>query len=417
MALRIIPLNKQASAVSLFAIEAFLLATVFFLPFSKSITEATLITALVLWALRKFPCGETFPSVGVCNIAYAAFLAMALLGLLHVPAADRPLVIRGFFKWLKYLGTFFMCAEVFREPARRNRVLGMFIGTLALVCVNGWIQMYTGEDIVKGYSAWIPGRFLRMQGAFSSPNDLAAFLLMGLPLVFALWLREERWSAAKIVFIALSVFLGVSFIATLSRGAFLSLFASCLFFAAWKRPRALLVVLAAAAVPLAFSPMLRHNFLWSLNPDDITVSSRLHFWGVTWDMIRARPFLGHGINRYYRLLTDFAPGAGAFRGYAHNCYLQIWSETGLAGLLVFLVPVGSFLRETALKAREKTSRISAEQALHVGLLATLVQSAVDTNLYALQAAFLFWIFWGISWSQRQKSPCNRSSPARKAASE
>ncbi|MBI4446801.1 MAG: O-antigen ligase family protein [Acidobacteria bacterium] len=69
---------------------------------------------------------------------------------------------------------------------------------------------------------------------------------------------------------------------------------------------------------------------------------------ITWDMIKAAPWLGHGLQTfgndffYHRAGTPVGqsvtliPQPGAFRE-VHNEYLQIWEELGAIGLLFFLL--------------------------------------------------------------------------------
>ena len=91
------------------------------------------------------------------------------------------------------------------------------------------------------------------------------------------------------------------------------------------------------------------------------------------------------------LFPNFAPAGATYRGYAHNCFLQLGAEVGLLGLGAFLVPVLAVAwREGAAGGVWRGPR----EALFWGLVAFLIQSAFDTNLYAFQAAHAFWIAWG-----------------------
>jgi len=83
--------------------------------------------------------------------------------------------------------------------------------------------------------------------------------------------------------------------------------------------------------------------------------------------------------------------------YAHNCYLQIAAETGIFSLIAFLwsiwVLIASSLKDAG---RRKEGFVKAVQlGLLAGLVAYLLQSAVETNLYALQLAILFYYFLGL----------------------
>src|SRR3989338_6521568 len=93
-------LGPKLSRVSWLFIESFSLAALFFLPFSKSVSEITLLVALVLWALRKWPWDERFPTIKPFAAAYILFLIFAVLSLIHVPYEHWDTALRGIWKWI-----------------------------------------------------------------------------------------------------------------------------------------------------------------------------------------------------------------------------------------------------------------------------------------------------------------------------
>ncbi len=188
-------LGPRLSAVSWFFIELFSLVALFFLPFSKSVSDIAIIIALSLWFLRKIPWDEKFPSIRPCNASYGVFLVLVLLSLFRVPSADLAIGLRGLFKWLKFLGIFFMFFEYARDKGRVGRLVAVFLASTALLCLNGFYQMSFGHDLIKHYSVDAPGRFVRMQSSLGSPNGLACFLIAALPVVFYLWLKHGKWDA------------------------------------------------------------------------------------------------------------------------------------------------------------------------------------------------------------------------------
>ena len=394
MKLSILRLSPGLSGVSWFFIELFLALCLFALPLSKSVAEISLIVALVLWALRKWPWDEPFPRAGIANAAYAAFLGAVLLSFVNVPPELFLTAARGFFKWFKYVAAFFMCAEAAGDPKRLRRLVSVFLLSMALVTANGGWQAWSGRDLVQGNSFNVPGRFARLSSSFPSPNDLAAFLLLALPLSLERVLAAAR-RGPKALYAALFAVLLAAFFMTLSRAAFLGLVVSSVFFLAFTPRRKWIVpALLVLAAVIFSSETLRVNFIESLDPRDITIGERLRYWQTAWRMVLEHPFIGNGVNLFYSRFPDFAPAGETVRGYAHNCYLQMWSEIGVLGLAAFLAPLAAsglaFLRELRRKAG-----FGPKEALFVGLTGFLLQGGADTNLYALQAAILFWVFWGL----------------------
>ena len=383
-------LETRLSRVSWFSIELFAAVSIFFLPFSKSAAEISAFVALIIWLLRKFPWDEPFPHPRLFKWSYFALLALTLASSVMVPPELRLTALRGSFKALKYICLFFMCAELFADAKTARRLAGVFLLSVACAAANGYWQMFTGVDLFKGHVADVPGRFVRMKGAFSAPNGLAAFLLMGLPVIFERWWRRARWDAAAAAWVFCLIACGVAFIATLSRGAFIGLGAAVLGYALVRRDRKVWVVIVAAAVPLLLSGVLRENFLSSMHGGNQTVLERFRFWSTALSMVQHHPVLGIGANLFTARFGEFAPAAEVYRGYAHNSYLQMTAEIGAAGLAAFLIPVGVVFW----KYSRRATAFGPREALAVGLVAFLVQAFFDTHFYSMQTAHLFWMAWG-----------------------
>jgi O-antigen ligase len=404
MTFKRLALGPRLSALSWFFIELFALLAVFLLPFSKSAAEVGITVALVLWALRKFPWNERFPDLPPCNVSYWLFLFFIVLSLYRIPPERLWDGFRGFVKWFQYLGIFFMGLDLFRDTKRSGRFAGAFFLSASALCLNGFYQLWTGRDLVKHYTADMPGRFTRMQSSLGSPNDLAAFLLVLLPIAFFWWWNEKKWSLKSALFVFVLVLAGLAFILTLSRSGFLALALAVVLYALVMRKKAVILPLAAALGALLLSGPLRYNFFGSLTFRDITIGERLRFWGETWELIKEHPFLGGGVNTFYDRFAAAATAGETFRGYAHNCYLQMWSEVGMLGLLAFLAPPVLILSRRLFRAAREKEPFALHHALWIACLAFFIQSFFDTNFYGLQTSMLFWFFWALFASHAPPVP-------------
>ena len=80
--------------------------------------------------------------------------------------------------------------------------------------------------------------------------------------------------------------------------------------------------------------------------------------------------------------------------YAHNCFLQIWAESGIFSLLSFLLFVG-YVFYKSIKAGlriPKSLNFFLLTGMSAGLLGFLVHSFFEVHLYSFQLSFLFWTF-------------------------
>ncbi len=123
----------------------------------------------------------------------------------------------------------------------------------------------------------------------------------------------------------------------------------------------------------SFVPFVGAGDVRSIEVTDANYASleRLAFWRAAADMWRDRPWLGIGIGNYQVAYPRFSlPKWRMALGHAHNYYLNIAAETGLVGLLAYLVLWGTALWQTAWAAR--TARDPYVKALALGALGALV---------------------------------------------
>ena len=110
-------------------------------------------------------------------------------------------------------------------------------------------------------------------------------------------------------------------------------------------------------------------------------------------MIKENPFLGKGIGTFMDYFPKYTQNLGA--QYAHNCFLQIWAETGIFSLLSFLLFAGSILlRGIRYLWTVPVRGFPFLIGLISSFFAFLVGSFFETHLYSLQLSVLFWFIGG-----------------------
>jgi O-antigen ligase len=203
-----------------------------------------------------------------------------------------------------------------------------------------------------------------------------------------------------------AVLAGLALLLSLSRGAWLGAALATMVMVAlwnWKRVALLLFLALVAATGMAlvggqaltiFSFALERStgFLSYLTfgdvrgvvptPETWALIERLAHWQVAWEMFADHPWLGVGIGNYAAAYPSYAlPFWEDPLGHAHNYYLNILAETGLAGLAAYLaLVVGTFW----LAWRSWTVTRGFWRAVAVGALGLLVAFSVHSlfdNLY------------------------------------
>jgi putative inorganic carbon (HCO3(-)) transporter len=214
----------------------------------------------------------------------------------------------------------------------------------------------------------------RAIGTFILPGELAGYLIIFLPIAFAVArvstdarLRALAWSALAIGALAFAL--------TLSRAGWMGLAAAIAFYlfvgGHVRRRYAPFILLGGLAAVLIFFNA-RHN------PSENY--TRLSIWQAGIEIVRRFPLTGVGpfdFARIYPLVRLPDGDAAAF--HAHSFLLTIFAEMGLIGLLAVLFAWWRFVVEL-LKRLRGASPANATIALAVaaGLVGTWVQGLIDT---------------------------------------
>ena len=139
----------------------------------------------------------------------------------------------------------------------------------------------------------------------------------------------------------------------------------------------LLFVVAATAAASASIYCFSSVVLGALGRDP-TLTGRTEIWAVLLESVRKRPLLGYGFCAFWQGLNGES-GAVIHRfhwtfGYAHNGYLEICLQLGLAGLAIFLATLAKALRDAWVCTRMDPS---GRYDWYVGIVLLMLIQNVD----------------------------------------
>ncbi|MFH1768867.1 MAG: hypothetical protein ABH858_06885, partial [Candidatus Omnitrophota bacterium] len=80
--------------------------------------------------------------------------------------------------------------------------------------------------------------------------------------------------------------------------------------------------------------------------------------------------------------------------------LQIWAETGLLGILSWLIIIFWFIKNNLINLGDKNDY---RLGLFLSGIAFLLHNIIDYGFFIPQAAFLWWIVLGLSMSAYEKA--------------
>lgn len=332
------------------------------------------------------------------------YLFLALLGLGAVtsvlPRASLP-------EFLLHLGGLGLLVLLYSTLTRRQRMeqllLALFVAA-TLAAAVGIAGYSVGLPMESG---WVdeeaqPEIAARAYAPFGNPNVLAEYLVFMFPFTLVLlWNQSDRWRQGLFLGGALVQLLCLGL--TFARTGWVALAAVALVFALLVDRRLLWLGAAGAVAALPLLPragVLLGRLASIFTMEDTSALHRLAVWQDTWNMIGNFWITGVGLgHRAYRMVYHyFALERIRFPFHSHNNYLQLVAETGVFGLLAFLVYLGSVAR--SLWRRWQAAEDPFLRSLLGGLLAALAGILVfgffETVLYLPKIIILFWIIMGMA---------------------
>lgn len=310
-------------------------------------------------------------------------------------------------KWLGKILLFYFSYFIFRKKNPKILLKFLILSTF-LVSINGIFQQINGTGFIRGYSLIkVPCyNFSAMCSTFNHYNGLASFLVIMFFINFGICLEKINNSKKTgISFSDILYYLNIILITycismTYSRGGWISLLIGFLIMIAIiscmnKNSRPLIlssVFLILFIVALFFASPLRERLLFIFKGGD---ASRLGTWKTALTMFKESPLLGKGIGTYMNYLPRYTD-VRSYQ-YAHNSYLQLLVETGILGLIAFLLILIQWLKNSLnFIMHNKENYIFL--GIFCGLCAFLIHSFFDNQLFSLKLATLFWLLLGLSSS-------------------
>lgn len=352
-----------------------------------------LIFLTLIWFLRSYQQGSlTFKRTDL-DFPFLLFLLVALLSLLKSvnlhASLDSLLVVLGYFLFYWLVVNHF---EISRD-------IDLFV--VALLIAGGLLALYGIHQYLAGFKMLVeyarerqilidtPNRVFAI---FISPNHLACFLIMLIPVSFTLLVDAEP-GLRRIFLLVVSVVMITCLFFTYSRGGWLCFFLVAVVMAFGiskeQRYRAFLSLLIVVVLVIPTSLVIARlaggyspetAFYGGLAPEAGAESAlgRFYLWRGTLGLIRDFPITGSGIGSFASIYPRYQYG-GIYSKHAHDVYLEVFAETGILGISALLTAFFLLARREFLlwrRLKENRSRGLA-LAFLLGTSGFLVHSIID----------------------------------------
>lgn len=364
---------------------------------------------------------EAAPVIPLWPIAlYIGVLLTATLGAQDLVEAASEVI-----KWAEFVAILWIVPSIVPQRA------APWLVAVLLAAAVGQAALGLYQFVFRIGPEWfvIQDRFMRASGSFRQPNPFAGYLGVSLPVAISLLIwsfnrwRHDRTSLRAMACVVLTAcaagLIGMGLVASWSRGGWLGAAAAALVVVALSGRRGALSVaaLGVAAIPASFFGAL--NPTWIPTPiaarlaeipvffgagdlinqpvtdANFAVVERLAHWIAALRMWDHAPWLGIGPGNYNVAYATFALAQWPDPlGHAHNIYLNVLAESGLLGLIAFLI----FWMALIIWTTQRMVRLPAvdwRRALAVGVLGVYTHLAIHSlvdNLF-VQGIYLHLAFW------------------------
>ncbi len=364
------------------------------------------VAALLLWVVRLGGASE--PTVFWPPVAWAVVAALAYALVRGQFAVLEYTAIGELLRYALYAAVFFVVLNNLGHRQAAGWVTG------ALLAIAAFASLYAiFQALTKSSQVWHFARaeqyIGRGSGPYICPNHLAGLLELALPLGLAhLFLgRVGHLSRIVIGYAVLVIVAGLA--ATQSRGGWVATaLALLVLFAVLLRQRGhripamiLLVLLAGAAVWFVLEMRASSERIRQALGDQKLNDIRLYIWPVATRIWQEHFWWGAGPGHFdplFRLFRNLHVQARPER--AHNDYLNLLADFGLAGMILALVLLG-LLAWTVFRVwphvqrdgddfrARQSNRAAFVLGAGTGLLALLLHAFVDFNFHMPANALAF----------------------------
>jgi O-antigen ligase len=359
-------------------------------------------------------------------------MCLSIIGATSISAS-----LKEIFKWIEF-ALLLLIGTQYLHTRQQIWTLVVLICLAALSqALLGYIQAYFN----LGPTAFTRegSKLLRVYGTFNQPNPYAGYINITLSLTLALALLGHNVLMRMLSGITATL-LAIALYLSQSRGADIAIAGALLFIVSIGMPHLHLLLKAGGIIALAILgayfagilpqrfalPVLKQLGLAGISftaPDatDYSTTERLAHWIAGINMFQDHPFFGIGIGNYQVVYSKYFITIFVLPlGHAHNYYINMAAETGIFGLVGFMLLLAAMFlagrhtvraihtRIQQIQRRQKqqqaviatgqeyvhiyVSMLVNDRALAIGLLAALVSICVHNlfdNLYVHSMTNLF----------------------------
>ncbi|MFH1282358.1 MAG: O-antigen ligase family protein [bacterium] len=277
-----------------------------------------------------------------------------------------------------------------------NNIFIVLAVSLSVLCIYGIIQHF-GLDPVR----WVNIHSRRPSSFLGNPNFFAGYLVVCLPLIFAL-AQQSKKLPIRLIYIFIFLLGTYNLFLTWTRGAWLAFLASMCFLIlmnSYTKKRLKIAIISLSIILIGLAFFGKSRIYEYFNFSNQSVVERVFKWKTAFEMIKDHPIIGVGAGNlkvnfalYQEKVREQAKFKvrGTSESNVHNEFFQILAEQGLLGFAFFILMFGYIFYKYFIS--RKTPVIVG---LVSGIVGFLVFSISNFPLRIIPTAIAVFFFYGI----------------------
>ena len=381
-------------------------------PWSIFALETCAMILLAIWAFRQWTNREINVSENVLYRPMAAFFALVTVQWVVGTTAYRLVTYSHLLLYAAYGMLVFVVTQTLRRSSQFELLAKLFTAYGLVVASFAILQGMAPNG--KLYWVFTLQQGGAIYGPYVNHNHYAGLMEMLMPFPLVLATTHFTDGNRKIVVAGIAALMAGSIFLSGSRGGMAAFVAQMVVLSvllvrkrdgSWKQPLMLGGFLALVIVFLVWMGgnelTQRLASIHSEAREELSGGVRLSIDRDCLHMLIKRPFLGWGLGTFPIVYPEFRSFYTTFFvNQAHNDYLQLLVETGVAGFAIAVWFLVLAFRQAASKLKNWTETASGALtvAALLGCVGILVHSFLDFNLQIPANAALFYVLCAIAAS-------------------
>ena len=328
------------------------------------------------------------------------FLVMLMIILFMVSAVTSYAITKSVQIWAIYavfMSFYFVVVNTIKTKKQFFDLTTVLTISSFIVCVYGIMQYIFGWDTAQ---AWMDEEMfedikMRIYSTLENPNVLGEYILLTLPLAIGL-MWTKKGALSKIFYGGVSLVLFAALILTYSRGCWIGLMLAAAIFITFAAGKLWgLALIALPVIPMVLPESIINRFMSIGDMKDSSTSYRVYIWFGT--ILMLKDFwitgIGLGTEAFTRIYPFYSYNA-IVAPHAHNLFLNLLAETGVAGIVTFIILLIVFFKRLSMTHSligkgGKTSTMTV--AFAAAIAGFLLQGMFDNCFYNYRVFMIFWL--------------------------